>query len=163
MARREKDKVDISKIDLEKERMKITEIPGLLSFPHNVGGQLVKPEDKGKIKGRAIAAMREQTEQQMAQIYKQIKALAEQASEIRKRVEISERIYLCQMNFEPIIGHIYYLYEKNEAESDVLSMISPEEWGSRFPFKKYLATVKLLSDHTWEVIHSDENLNYWRP
>lgn len=147
----DKNKIDISKLDLDKEKIKITDIPGLLSYPHHAGGQIVKPEDKGKIKGRAIAAMKEQTERQMAQIYRQIQLLAEQASDIRKRVDISERIYLSQMNFEPIIGHHYYLYEKKDGEG-TLSMISPEEWGEKLPYSKCLAEVKLLSDHTWEIV-----------
>jgi hypothetical protein len=31
-------------------------------------------------------------------------------------------------------------------------MISPEEWGKNIPYKKYLAKIKLLSDHTWDVL-----------
>jgi hypothetical protein len=30
-------------------------------------------------------------------------------------------------------------------------MIAPGEWGDKLPFKQYLASVTLLSDHTWEV------------
>jgi hypothetical protein len=157
MTEKAKNKIDITKIDLEKEKDKVTEIPGILSFPHNIGSQLVKPEDRGKTKGRAMAAMKEQTERQMSQIYRQIKLLAEQAAEIRRRVELSERIYQVQMNFEPIIGHTYYLYEKNDGE-DVLSMISLEEWGDSMPYKKYLAMIKLLSDHTWEILEDHDNL-----
>lgn len=147
----DKNKIDITNIDLDKERDKITDIPGILSYPHSLGSQLVKPEDRGKIKGKAMAAMNEQTERQMSQIYRQIKLLAEQVSEIKRRVAFSEKIYQCQMNFEPVIGHIYYLYEKKDGHS-ALSMISPEEWGETLPFSRFLASVKLLSDHTWEVM-----------
>lgn len=150
-------KIDISKLDLDKEKTKIADIPGLLAYPHHVGGQAVKPEDKRKIKGRAISAMREQTDLQMAQIYRQIQLLAEQAAEIKRRVEISERIYLSQINFEPVIGQIYFLYEKKDGQA-TLSMISPDEWGSKCPYAKCLATVKLLSDHTWEVIDDKAGL-----
>ena len=47
-------KVDLSTIDLEKEREKITDFPGLIQFAHSVGSALIKPEDKGRIKGNAL-------------------------------------------------------------------------------------------------------------
>jgi len=149
-------KVDINNIDLDELKEKASDNPGLISFPHAVGGAVIKPEDKGKIKGRAMAAMEEQTNSQLQQLYEQMHTIARQAKEIKNRVKVSERIYLAQMNFEPIIGQTYYLYTKDN-NLDVLSMISPVEWGRSIPFKAYLAKVKLLSDHTWEVIHS-ENL-----
>lgn len=149
-------KIDVDKIDLEKEREKISETPGIIAFPHTVGGAVIRPEDTGKLKGRALSAMREQTSRQMNQLYKQAQLLAEQAKEIQQRAEISERIYTSQMSFEPLINHSYYLYER-ENETDLLSMVGPEEWGRSQPFKKFLAKVKLLSDHTWEILEKDQD------
>jgi len=148
-------KIDPNKIDLDSLKDKVTESPGLIPFPHSISGAIVKPEDKGKIKGRAMAAMKEQTERQLHQLYEQMQTLAIQANEIKKRVEVSNRIYLSQMNFEPIIGQTYYLYEK-ERDIDLLSMISPEEWGEDLPFKSFIASVRLLSDHTWEVLEDGQ-------
>lgn len=153
---KQRNKINIDDIDLEKERDKIAENPGLISFPHSIGSALVKPEDNGKIKGRAIAAMHEQCKHQLDQLYEQMKVLADQAHQIKNRVEVSERIYLAQINFEPIIGKTYYLYERKSGE-DVLSMIAPLEWGNSLPFKRYIAEVTLLSDHTWEVNFYDED------
>ena len=150
-------KIDVDKIDLEKEREKTTETPGLIAFPHTVGGAVIRPEDTGKLKGRALSAMREQTGRQMNQLYRQAQLLADQAREIQKRAEVSERIYTSQMSFEPLIGHIYYLYERKDG-TDLLSMVSPDEWGRSQPFKKFLAKVKLLSDHTWEMLEQSEEI-----
>ena len=146
-------KIDVNNIDLDELKEKTTENPGLTSIPHSVGSALVKPVDKGKIKGRAMAAMKEQTEHQLHQLYEQMQTLVNQASAIKDRVEVSNRIYLAQMNFDPIIGKTYYLYQ-NKNDQDLLSMVSPEEWGKKLPFKLYIASVKLLSDHTWDVIDS---------
>ena len=145
-----KQKINIDQIDLEKEREKATEQPGLIAFPHMVSGAVIKPEDQGKMKGRAVSAMRQQTDRQMRQLYEQAQTLARQAQAIKERVDISERIYEAEMNFEPIIAHTYYLYQKKNG-IDVLSLISPEEWGRSYPFESYVAKVTLLSDHTWEV------------
>ena len=147
-------KIDVEGMDLEKEKEKTSETPGLIAFPHTVGGAVIRPEDTGRLKGRALSAMREQTGRQMKQLYQQAQLLADQAMEIQKRAEVSERIYTSQMSFEPLIGHTYYLYERKDG-TDLLSMVGPEEWGRSQPFNKFLAKVTLLSDHTWEV--EDEN------
>jgi hypothetical protein len=125
-------------------------LPGLINYPHTIGSAVIRPEDMGKIKGKSLTAMREQTRTQISRIYEQMNLLISQAKSIRSRVEISEKIYMAQMQFEPVIGQTYYLYEKTGG-AHVLSMISPSEWGNRFPFNRHIATVLLLSDHTWDV------------
>ena len=70
----------------------ITENPSGLEYPHHRGSAIVKAEDKGKIKGRALAAMEQQTTRQMDQIQEQIELLAKQAKKLQSRVEISETI-----------------------------------------------------------------------
>ncbi len=144
-------KIDVDKIDLVKHAEKVTENPGLIAFPHHAGSAMIKPEDRGRIKGLAVAAMYEQTDRELGQIYEQMQLLARQAKAIQDRVEVSERIYQAQVSFEPLIGKTYYLYNNGEG-ADVLSMIGPTEWGKSRPFKQFMAKVKLLSDHTWEVL-----------
>ncbi|WP_194775813.1 DUF2452 domain-containing protein [Pararhodonellum marinum] len=146
-----KNKINIDHIDLEKMKEKTSDQPGLIPYAHHAGSGLIRPEDKGKITGRAVSAMHSQTDMQMAQIYQQMQLLADQAKNIQKRVEISERIYQASISFEPLINHIYYLYEKIDG-SDFLSMVAPEEWGRKKPYTQFVAEIKLLADHTWDVI-----------
>ena len=129
---------------------KIAENPHLLPYAHTVGGAVVRPMDKGRVKGRAVAAMYEQTDLQLAQIKEQIDLLAKQARNLQDRINISEEIYLTDMNFEPLIGRIYYLYRRENNKS-VLSMVAPQEWGKKAPYT-FVAEVKMLADHTWEVL-----------
>ena len=144
--------IDVSHIDLDKEAEKVALTPGLLEFAHNIGSALIKPEDKGKVKGQAIAAMQDQTSRQFTQIYDQMKVLMDQAKELKERVDVSERIYQSKMNFKPLINHEYHLYHDESKEIDLLSMIAPEEWGRSKPSFRHIAKVKLLSDHTWEIL-----------
>ena len=141
----------LSKDEIDFLREKTTEIPNLLPYAHNVGSAVIKPIDKGRAKGLSISSMHEQTSVQLQQIYGQVQTLLEQANAIKKRVEVSERIYTANMNFRPVIGHHYYLYNRKNG-TDMLSMIAPEEWGKSMPFEAFIAEVKLLSDHTWQVI-----------
>jgi cellobiose-specific phosphotransferase system component IIA len=146
--------IDLSKIDLEKMKEKIADAPGLLPYAHTSGSALIKPEDMGKTKGRAVSAMHQQTDMQMAQLYEQMKLLADQANAIKKRVEISERIYAAKMSFEPLISHVYYLYRRPDGE-DLLSLIAPTEWGRSKKSLEFVAKIKLLADHTWEILDGD--------
>lgn len=132
------------------DKIKVAENPGLMEYAHTAGGAVIRPEDVGKVKGKAQLAMRQQTNEQLGKIYKQMELLAQQAKEIKNRIDISERIYDAAIGFEPIINHTYYLYEKKDG-SDILSMVAPSEWGRTFPFNQFLARVFLLADHTWKV------------
>ena len=90
---------------------------------------------------------------QLSQIRKQIELLALQAQEIQKRKELSLTIYAAKLNFHPVIGQTYYLYEKKD-DTIMISLVSPKEWGGGSgPFKRFIATVKLLADHTWVEIN----------
>jgi hypothetical protein len=135
------------------DKDKVAENPGILAYPHHIGSIIIKPEDVGKLKSRALSAMKEQTNRQLLQIQKQVELLAQQAFEIKNRVEISEKIYTATISFEPFVGNEYYLYEQNGIYK--LMMIAPYEWGK---LKKdnliFISSVKLLSDHTWEIITS---------
>jgi hypothetical protein len=133
---------------------KVAENPGLLPYAHTAGGAVIKPDDMGKVKGRSMLAMRQQTDRQMNQLYEQMEVLARQAKLLADRKEISERIYDAAMGFEPIISETYYLYEK-ENGADLLSLVAPEEWGRSFKYSRFLAKVTLLADHTWEVEYND--------
>lgn len=147
-----KDKNDKKEFINPIDKDKIAENPGLLPYAHTVGGSVIKPIDEGKVKGNALAAMEQQTDMQMAQLYKQMELLAKQAEAIKKRKEVSEMVYMATMSFEPKIGHSYFLYQR-EDEKWVVSMVGPNEWGRRgIPFESFIAKVRLLSDHTWEII-----------
>jgi len=123
----------------------------VLPYSAAVGGAVIKPNEEGMIKHKALTAMEEQTNMQLDQIRKQIELLALQAQEIQKRKELSLMIYTARLSFKPNIGQLYYLYEKND-DSFMLSLVAPREWGGSGPFKKFVAAVKLLADHTWMEI-----------
>jgi len=136
---------------------KITDSPHLLPYAHTLGSAIIKPVDEGKIKGLAMAAMFEQTSEQLNDIKKQIEHLVGKAQKIHNRITISEKIYEAKCSFKPIISQCYFLYKKNENFS--LSMISPLEWGER-PDLIFVAKVKLLSDHTWKIIDTGKNIEH---
>ncbi len=127
-----------------------------MEYAHHVGSGVIRPEDRKQIKDSVIRAMYEQTDKQLDQIKEQIQLLAKQANIIKDRIDVSELIYQSKMGFKPIVGHTYHLYSKDSEHKELfLSMIRPEEW-TRGDIN-FVATVKLLSDLTWEVLKKNES------
>lgn len=133
------------------DKDKITESPSNLPYAHTVGGAKITVPDLRKNRSRALEAMDYQTDQQLSQIKEQIELLAEQAERIQRRKEISEIIYAAHIGFKPEINHVYHLYEK-EDNSFVLSMIGPDEWPGGMKYSRHVNTLRLLADHTWDII-----------
>lgn len=123
----------------------------VLPYSASVAGAVIKANEEGIIKHKALTAMEEQTNMQLEQIRKQIELLALQAQEIQKRKDLSMMIYEAKLSFKPNIGQTYYLYERKDG-THMLSLVSPKEWGSSGPFKKFVAAVQLLADHTWKEL-----------
>jgi hypothetical protein len=88
---------------------------------------------------------------QMVQIQQQIELLATQARAIQERVQISEWIYEAELNFKPIINHVYHLYRRSNGRH-TLSMVGPREWGPKGPSSTFVASIRLLADHTWDIL-----------
>jgi hypothetical protein len=152
MPKKKKQEPFINPIDKDK----VAENPGLLPYAHTAGSAVIKPEDKGRIKGNAMMAMYEQTDRQMQQLKEQMETLVAQAKSLQLRKEISEIIYQATLNFRPVVGHIYHLYEKKD-KTYTISLIAPDEWGRNAPYT-FIATVQLLYDHTWEVLKQANDL-----
>ncbi len=128
------------------DKKNVARDPGLITYAHTAGSAVIRPEDMGKVKGKGQMAMRQQTYDALGKIHHQMDLLARQAQEIQDRIEVSERIYDAQMSFEPLVNHTYYLYEKGDG-TDILSMVSPTEWGR----KKNLTVSFWLKFFCWQT------------
>jgi hypothetical protein len=148
----EENKEFVNPIDADK----ITLNPHTLTYGHHAGSALIKPEDQGKLKSRALNAMEHQTDMQLGQIYEQMQLLADQAKRLQERKQISEFIYKAEIRFEPFINHTYHLYCRAEGKH-LLSMVGPTQWGKSGQHLQFIATVKLLADHTWEILDKSED------
>jgi hypothetical protein len=94
--------------------------------------------------------MQYQANQQISIIKQQAELLMEQARKIEERMEISRKIYEADLNFEPVIGTTYHVYEKNGRT--VLSLVAPYEWGKKMPFDHHVCSATLLGDKSWDLV-----------
>ncbi len=116
-----------------------------------VSSPKIEPIDKRLLKANAHEAMQHQAQQQINMLRKQAELLIKQARDIEERLAISHNIYKAEINFEPIVGGMYHLYQKDDG-TQVLSMVAPYEWGKNCPLGMFLNTVRLLADKTWDVL-----------
>jgi hypothetical protein len=107
--------------------------------------------DKRQLAAGAVEAMTYQAQQQMDMLRRQAELIMEQVRAIEKRLEVSRRIYDAGLPFEPVIGNVYYFYERKNG-GHTISMVAPKEWGRSMPFAQCEAKVRLLADKTWELL-----------
>ncbi|MDA9555473.1 DUF2452 domain-containing protein [Pelobium sp.] len=127
--------------------------------PMSVSSPVIKLIDKNKVRANAVEAMHMQAQQQINMLKKQAELIMQQVKDIEDRLKISELIYKAEMKFKPVMGQVYHLYEKEEQGQYLVSMIAPQEWGRSKSFKRYLSTIRLLSDSTWDVLDKT-NINF---
>jgi hypothetical protein len=135
----------------EKEFESYSGPASLSPIPLSVGSVPIKPEDKGKIRANAVEAMHHYAQQEMDMLRKQADLIMQQVREIEDRLKISEQIYQSEMRFTPVVNQIYHLYEKGDHYA--ISLIAPNEWGRSKTQMKHVATIRLLGDHSWQVIN----------
>ena len=119
-------------------------------IPLTVSSPKINPIDKRLVKATAFETMQYQANQQISIIKQQAELLMEQARKIEERMEISRKIYEADLNFEPVIGTTYHVYEKNGRT--VLSLVAPYEWGKKMPFDHHVCSAKLLGDKSWDLV-----------
>ena len=140
--------IKVNPIDAEK----VSEKPSALEYPHHVGSAPIKINNETAQRSAAMTAMNLQTDQQLIQIKSQMELLAKQVKEIQERKQISQWIYSAKIRFKPEVNHIYHLY-LNADNEHVLSLISPEEfYSSQRNLGEFVNSVKLMGDHTWQII-----------
>lgn len=124
----------------------------LSPIPLTISSPVIKPEDRNKIKANAVEAMHHYANQEIGMLRKQADLIMQQVREIENRLKISEQIYESDFRFVPVVNQLYHLYEKDDHYS--LSLIGPDEWGTARNSRTYKASVRLLGDHSWEIIRT---------
>lgn len=122
---------------------------GLSEVPMHVGSAMIRPEDRGKIKAVALQSAQNQAQQQMAMLKRQAEALMEEARRIEERLRLSAQIFEADVNFTPVVGQIYHLYNRENGRK-FLSLVGPRQWGERSKPLEHLGTFRFLADSTWE-------------
>nr|ACO13078.1 C1orf50 homolog [Lepeophtheirus salmonis] len=79
-------------------------------------------------------------------IVEQMKFLQQQARKVLEESNRNKQLHHIACNFKKVPGKLYYVYKKPSGQ-EYISMLSPEEWGSKCP--EFAGAYKLESDMTW--------------
>jgi hypothetical protein len=111
----------------------------LLEYASEVGSIKFEVQDVSLWKRKELEKVKNVFQQDLFEINERIQKLMDE-------ILLNDMIYSSNMNFEPIVGHTYHLYENKKGEK-FLSLIEPELWNM-----PYLGTYKLNSDKKWVSI-----------
>ena len=128
----------LSDKELKQLKDKSTDNPGLLSYPHSIGSAPIKPENTSSFINRATNKVNKEFKDRFERLKTEYESLLEE-------LEWNKIIYESELRFEPVVGEIYHLYQKDG--KNFISLIGPDEWKH-----KYLASFKFSHDLKWEKI-----------
>jgi len=98
------------------------------------------PDVQGYKKGQAAEASH--------RFHQRYEELEQAMQELMTQAQYNDRLLNASMAFKPIIGQVYYLYNKDG--SDFISMVSPQEFGESYMQKKtFIGAYKILADNAW--------------
>ncbi|MFN4942257.1 MAG: DUF2452 domain-containing protein [Akkermansiaceae bacterium] len=114
-----------------------------MPYPVSTLSPRIVPTDLSSFKSRGISEVERELQQKLTEIRETYLAAID-------HFNWNKLIYEADINFEPIIGQTYHLYEVRGRK--LLSMIAPDQW-----HHKHLATVRLNVDRQWKLeVMSDE-------
>ena len=108
-----------------------------MPYPVSTLSPKIIPNDLSTFKSRGISQIERDLQQKLIEMRAQYIATIE-------HFNWNKLVYEADINFEPITGETYHLYEIRG--KNVLSMISPDQW-----FHRHLASFRLNLDRQWEL------------
>ena len=116
-----------------------------LPYPASTLSPKIVPTDLSTFKSRGVSQVERDLQQKLVEIHETYRAAIE-------HFNWNKLVYEAEINFEPVIGETYYLYDSNARH--LLSMIGPDEWSMR-----HLATVRLNVDRQWLIVTVSPDLD----
>lgn len=111
----------------------------LLPYGTNIGAPSIKTDGLATWKTSSVKTFNHHFTTKVDEIKKSYQELIEE-------YETNELLYHVNMNFEPIVGQTYHLYESKNNEA-FLSLIPPTDWQ-----KKHLGDYMLTHEKVWKKI-----------
>jgi len=109
-----------------------------------------------KQKDLMINHARMYAQQEYDRIMELVAVLQKQAEDIRRRLEVTDRVHAAEYQFQVVMGNSYWLVWHRRRERTLLVMTGPTEWNTGVPEDyEYLTQVKYIGDHTWLEIDTN--------
>ena len=116
-----------------------------MPYPVSTLSPKIIPTDLSSFKSRGISEVERELQQKLTEIREQYLATID-------HFNWNKLVYEADINFEPIVGETYHLYEVRGRK--LLSMIGPDQW-----YHKHLATVRLNVDRQWKLEQISDDID----
>jgi len=103
-----------------------------------------------KQKDIMLNVARMHAQQEYDRIMELVSVLERQASQIKRRLEITDAVHAAEYQFQIAHGNVYWLVYDTRKNINRLCMRGPQGWSSGSPEDyQYIAQVQWLGDHSW--------------
>jgi hypothetical protein len=103
-----------------------------------------------KQKDIMLNVARMHAEQEYNRIMELVTVLQNQASEIKRRLDVTDMVHAAKYDFQIAHGNIYWLVYDRRKDCTRLSILGPNDWNTGIPEGyEYITQVKWLGDYTW--------------
>ena len=109
----------------------------LLPYGTNVGAPSIGTSNLSRWKTQGVTSFNHVLKSKVERIKDEYELLVE-------AYKINELLYNAKYEFEPIIGEVYHLYEKDNRDESFLSLVPPNSWK-----RKHIGSFKLNSEKVW--------------
>jgi flavin reductase (DIM6/NTAB) family NADH-FMN oxidoreductase RutF len=116
----------------------------ILPYGTNIGAPAITTNDLSTWKNRGINGFNHVLKSKIDDIKEEYNSLVQ-------AFETNEMLYNAKYDFEPIIGELYHLYEKDNTNENFLSIIPPATWK-----RKHLGSFQLNSEKVWKEIKNED-------
>lgn len=119
----------------------------ILPYGTNIGAPAIVSNDLSTWKNRGIHGFNHV-------LKSKIDDIKEEYGNLVKAFDTNEMLYNAKYEFEPIIGEVYHLYQKDNSKEQFLSIIPPATWK-----KKHIGSFSLNSNKVWKEVQATNNAN----
>lgn len=100
-----------------------------------------------------VNAARMHGEQEYNRIMELVAVLQKQATDIRRRLDITDMVHAAKYEFQTCHGQCYWLVYDERKNYTRLVLHGPNDWATGAPAEyKYITKVKWLGDYTWTEV-----------
>jgi hypothetical protein len=129
-------------------------------YPTDVSGPAFDLIPVEKQKDVMLNVARMHANQEYNRIMELVDVLQKQASELKRRLDITDMVHAAKYEFQVAHGQTYWLVQDTRQNKLILCGMGPNGWSAGAPvWYKYIVAVKWLGDYTWiEVDNNGESV-----
>jgi hypothetical protein len=123
-------------------------------YPTEAGGPAFDLVPVTRQKDIMLNVARMHAEQEYNRIMELVEVLQKQASDIKRRLDLTDMVHGAKYDFQIAHGQIYWLAQDHRKNEIILCGMGPTGWSASPPeWYEYIVAVKWLGDHTWVEIN----------